>query len=234
MSLDLTASRILDVAPTTHKPARDSDINNLGTNTSQGRVTSAIGAIVDWVQPAVDRAGETTRQPRHGWIVRTMNAEGPAILRMLWRILRCEADVMDAYQDCFCKLARADASKLVSARAYVYRTATNIAIEMLRHRTRRRNHLPTIAENAQTRQGEQSPGMDRTNSSDESDSLGRALARLPAHLRNVVIARDFCRHPYKEVAKLLGIDAATARVYRRHAVVKLSELMKEEGAEDAT
>jgi hypothetical protein len=33
---------------------------------------------------------------------------------------------------------------------------------------------------------------------------------------------------YKEVARVLGIEPTTARVYRRHAVVKLAELLGEE------
>ena len=59
--------------------------------------------------------------------------------------------------------------------------------------------------------------------------LRHAIAQLPAHLRNVIVLRDLSRMPYEEVGRTLGIDPATARVYRRHAVVKLAELI---GAEE--
>jgi DNA-directed RNA polymerase specialized sigma24 family protein len=59
------------------------------------------------------------------------------------------------------------------------------------------------------------------------DALRDAIGRLPAHLANVVVLRDLSRLSYQDVGRTLGIDPATARVYRRHAVVKLAELLDE-------
>ena len=44
------------------------------------------------------------------------------------------------------------------------------------------------------------------------------IARLPEHLRDVVILHDLAELPYQQVAKILGIATATARVYRRRAI----------------
>ena len=145
---------------------------------------------------------------------------------MLWRILGSEADVMDAYQDCFCKLAARKSDKgLGSAKAYAYRTATNIAIEMIRTRTRRRAHLPAIAaERINESSGQPVEEVDRDH---RFVRLRDAIGQLPPHLGRVVVLRDLSRLPYGEVARTLGIDPATARVYRRHAVVKLAELLGE-------
>jgi len=144
---------------------------------------------------------------------------------MLWRLLGREQDVMDAYQDCFCKLAaREHGRDLANARAYAYRVAANIAIEMLRVRKRRTAHWPAIVVQRTDAQ---------TGNSGEGDTEGHferlrdAIGQLPAHLHNVVVLRDLSRMPYKEVGRTLGIDPATARVYRRHAVVKLAELLSE-------
>lgn len=166
--------------------------------------------------------------PPIAWVSRVMDVEGPGILRMLWRILGCEADVLDAYQDCFCNLAkRARQGQINCERAYVWRAATNIAVEMVRRRGRRSEHLSAIAHrNEQVA----SYGMGETSGEVEGlDALRRAVADLPAHLRNVVVLRDLCRLSYEDVAERLGITPATARVYRRHAVVKLTELMEAGG-----
>ena len=56
-------------------------------------------------------------------------------------------------------------------------------------------------------------------------ALRETIAALPAHLRNVIVLRDLNRLSYEDVGKTLGIDPATARVYRRHAVVRLSEML---------
>lgn len=164
----------------------------------------------------------------HGWVSPVMEREGPGILRMLWRILGCEQDVMDAFQDCFCKLAlRGRRSGLDNVRAYTYRTASNIAIEMLRGRKRRAAHLPAIVAR---RVADRKDECSDENSQDHVVRLREAISRLPVHLRNVVVLRDISRLSYAEVGKTLGIEPATARVYRRHAVVKLAELLEEEDA----
>lgn len=166
----------------------------------------------------------------HAWLVRLMDKEGPGILRMLWRILGSEADVMDAYQDCFCKLAmRKSHADLVSERAYLYRTASNVAIELIRGRRRQAVHLPTLARNAKCAE-ESAPADTSTRDAIGTPAadmpiLREAIASLPAHLRQVIVLRDLSGLSYRDVGRMLGIDPATARVYRRHAVVKLAECM---------
>ncbi|MCO6437459.1 MAG: sigma-70 family RNA polymerase sigma factor [Phycisphaerae bacterium] len=186
----------------------------------------------------------TAHDPRaRAWLEKLMRRDGPGILRLLWRMLQVEQDVMDAYQDCFCKLAqRGRFNDLHSARAYAYRTAANIAVEMIRTRMRHRRHWPALAE-ARREAARHESGRDNGASAGESEpsadsqaphaALWNALARLPAHLRNVVVLRDLNQLSYAEVGKILMIAPATARVYRRHAVVRLAEFMKEEERDDA-
>ena len=165
-----------------------------------------------------------------GWIERLMRDEGPGILRMLWRMLGKEQDAMDAYQDCFCKLvSRGSPSNIDSTKAYAYRTATNIAIEMLRSRKRRSAHWPAIAASRAKVQEQGAVAEDEVSGSSRSRAtrLREAVTRLPAHLRNVIVLRDLSKMSYAEVAGTLGIEPGTARVYRRHAVVKLAELLGE-------
>ena len=168
--------------------------------------------------------GQAVSDSRQAWLGRLIEAEGAGITRLLWRLLRCEADVLDAYQDCFCKLAARGAYRdLSSARAYLYRMATNIAIEMIRSRRRRHGHLPKIAAEYQAKADHSEPAV-RV----DSGRLQDALAELPTHLRNVVVLRDLSQLSYDEVGKTLGIKPTTARVYRRYAVVRLAELLAQE------
>lgn len=155
-------------------------------------------------------------------ITALMEQEGAGILRLLRRILGAEADVLDAYQDCFCKLATAGRpEEWRNVRAYLYRTASNIAIEMLRSRTRRRQHLPAIAGGKPS----EVERVDGAADGENLEALRAAIAKLPNHLQQVIVLRDLGQLAYEEVGRTLGIDPATARVYRRHAVLKLAELM---------
>jgi len=143
-----------------------------------------------------------------------------------------EADVMDAYQDCFCKLAtRAHRLNPRKARAYVYRTASNIALDLLRVRVRQEAHWEGIKA-ARTEVQEARAAADRPDpeSGPQLARLREALTELPPHLRNVIVLRDLGQLPYAEVGKMLKIDPTTARVYRRHAVVRLAEIMQGEAS----
>ena len=50
------------------------------------------------------------------------------------------------------------------------------------------------------------------------DRLRALVARLPERLRDVVVLKDLAELPYSRVAGILGISAATARVYRCRAI----------------
>ena len=192
-------------------------------------MTCAVGSSPRAAEPSVPTPDHTMAEKAYGWVLRIIESEGPAILRLLWRILGSEADVMDAYQDCFCKLAtRKSAKGLRSTKAYAYRTATNIAIEIIRSRSRRRAHLPAVAAE---RANQSSDGPAPDDDAERFTGLRDAIGQLPTHLGNVIVLRDLSRLPYEEVGRTLGISPATARVYRRHAVVKLAELLgKGEGS----
>lgn len=175
-------------------------------------------------------------------LLEVMNREGAALLRMLQRMLGNRADALDAYQECFCKLAsRTQGQSIEHLKAYMYRTASNIAIESLRARKRRLEHMASVAavktriveeQAADIAAGSREPGDDDDSSgcpsaiNDRNEVLLRdAIDRLPLHLRHVVILRDICRLPYEEVGRVLEIEPGTARVYRRHAIVRLGKMM---------
>lgn len=192
---------------------------------SKLHMASASGAISAQFQAG---GGDEDRAPARrapGWVSEVLDREGPGILRLLWRLLRNEADVLDAFQDCFCRLATCSTVPDRGGRkAYAYRTAANIATELARVRIRRNAHLPRLAEERGETCVDDEP-EDR--GADRFDPLRQAIARLPAHLRNVVVLRDLNKLSYEEVGRMLSIDPATARVYRRHAVVRLAELLDE-------
>ena len=57
------------------------------------------------------------------------------------------------------------------------------------------------------------------------ETLRECIAQLPEHLRNVVTLRDLAEMSYSQIGRILGISAATARVYRCKAVQLLAAWM---------
>lgn len=156
------------------------------------------------------------------WVLTAMQRYGPELVTMLWRVLGGEQDVCDAYQTTFLRLAHLDGGqKPRHLKAYLFRTATNTAITMLRRRAVEHRALSDMASR---------PGRSETEEADFdtqhlADSLRRHIAELPDHLRSVLTLRDLGELPYGEVARIMGISTGTARVYRCKAVQLLAAWM---------
>lgn len=162
----------------------------------------------------------------HGWVLRVMRADGPALVRLLWRMLGREQDVLDAYQDTFCRLiGMGDTQSAPPPRGYIFRTAMNIALDMRRRRKVRVEHLEAAAYARTVAGSESAPA--RSSSISLVEELREAIEALPQRLRDVVVLRDLAEMSYGDVARILGITGGTARVYRREAIVALAARLKE-------
>jgi DNA-directed RNA polymerase specialized sigma24 family protein len=117
--------------------------------------------------------------------------------------------------------------------AYAYRTAANLATEIIRRRGCRAAHWRRIVAHQRARLGpSDQPSADNIDQ-DHGGVVGRlrgALRALPRHLREVVVLRDLAQMPYCRVASILGIRPTTARVYRRQAVIRLGDALSRDMA----
>ena len=173
-----------------------------------------------WDSAAV-KAVEESQQ----WIVVAMQRHGHELVTMLWRILGNEQDVCDAYQTTFLHLAHHDGGrKPLRLKAYLFRTASNAAISMLRRRLAEKRMLSNMT-SATEISGDLGRDFDARHL---TESLRACLAELPAHLREVIMLRDLGELSYRDVARSLGISVGTARVYRCKAVQLLAAWMKTE------
>jgi len=161
------------------------------------------------------------------WVLRAMQKRGGELVSMLWRILGNEQDVCDAYQQTFLQLAHyQEMKKPANLEAYLFRTASNIAITMIRDRQLRDRSTIKLASSAK-----ETTEMDPAGDLDAKylqTKLRATIAKLPDYLKDVVVLRDLAEMPYSKVGKMLGIPAATARVYRCKAVNLLARWMKKD------
>jgi len=159
------------------------------------------------------------------WVLAAMHKHGHELVTMLWRILGNEQDVCDAYQTTFLRLAHHEGgSRPRWIKAYLFRTASNTAITMLRQRMIERKTLSSLTQAAE---GSQAVETD-FDASHLAENLRYYIAQLPEHLRGVIMLRDFGELSYAEVARTMGISSGTARVYRCKAVQLLATWMNKE------
>jgi RNA polymerase sigma factor (sigma-70 family) len=183
----------------------------------------AVGYGLIW-----DFAVSETVDESQQWILSAMQRHGPELVTMLWRILGNEQDVCDAYQSTFLQLAHCqNRQKPKHIKAYIFRSASNVAVSMLRHRIAERERP---SKTVVPKKSLSSPAND-FDSKCLQESLRRCIARLPEYLRNVITLRDLAELSYTQIGRILGISAATARVYRCKAIQLLSVWMSKEERE---
>jgi RNA polymerase sigma-70 factor (ECF subfamily) len=165
------------------------------------------------------------------WILSAMQADGPALVKLLWRILGNNDDVCDAYQDIFVRLANlSPEQKPRNVRAYLFRTAANVAVSTLRREKLHKESMDRLRR-ADGRAAPSDPAGE-LDARLMQTRLRQAIARLPDYLGDVVVLRDLGELPYCDVAKTLGITPAAARVYR-HKAIQLLAVWLEQSTQDS-
>ena len=178
------------------------------------------GQIWDFAVPkAVD---ESQR-----WVLSAMQSHGQGLVAMLWRILGNEQDVCDAYQNTFLRLAHYEGrGKPEHIKAYIFRSASNVAISMLRRKAAESKRLSaTVATCGRATDKDASSPANELDSKYLQETLRRCIAQLPEHLRNAITLRDLAELSYAQIGRILCISSATARVYRCKAIQLLAVWM---------
>ncbi len=176
---------------------------------------------------AIPKAVDESRR----WVLSAMQRHGQELVTMLWRILGNEQDVCDAYQSTFLRLAHYEGrGKPEHIKAYIFRSASNMAISMLRRRTAERKRLSQSRRAATTSRDVSSPANE-LDSKYLQETLRCCIAQLPEYLRNIITLRDLAELSYAQIGRILCISSATARVYRCKAIQLLSVWMNKEKEE---
>ncbi len=172
-----------------------------------------------------DRTASEAVEENQRWILTAMHRYGHELVTLLWRILGNEQDVCDAYQTTFLRLAHHEGGRKPRwIKAYLFRTASNAAVSMLRQRITERKTLSNL-----TQTGEQEPATEVDfDARHLAENLRSHIAQLPEHLRNVIMLRDLGELSYAQVARIMGVSTGTARVYRCKAVQMLAMWVDEE------
>ena len=142
----------------------------------------------------------------------------PELLRYLVRLLGDEDDAQDACQEA-CLRAHRAFTRLgpdANARAWLYRIATNSALDAARVRTRSRARTADTDPDTLPA-GTVAPAEDRA----ELRAIARAVRALPPRQRAALMLRRFHDLDYAEIAAALGGNAAAARANVYQAVRRL-------------
>lgn len=125
--------------------------------------------------------------------------------RICRRIVPDPGDALDATQEALLRVATRighfDGRSAFTT--WLYRVATNAALDEARRRSRRPRPVPD-------------PDLDRAGTPDPADAATRidvqaALAEVPEVFRVALVLRDLCDLPYEEIATILEVPIGTVR-----------------------
>lgn len=122
------------------------------------------------------------------------------------RIVGNSDDALDATQEAMIAIARGVGrfDGRAAFTTWIYRIATNAALDELRRRARRPQPMETLPEPAMAA----TPLDDRVGARLDIDA---ALALVPDDFRVAVVLRDLCDLDYAEIAAVLDVPAGTVR-----------------------
>ena len=154
------------------------------------------------------------------------------IFRYLARMVG-EADAEDLTQDVFVKVGlaleefRGD-SKLST---WIYRIATNTAIDRLRHASTRQDktiqsEFPAEEEGLEVIPGEMIGGEQKVIREEMNDCIRSIVDTLPEGYRSVIILSELEGVQDQEIAEILGISLEAAKIRLHRARAKLRQKME--------
>jgi RNA polymerase sigma-70 factor, ECF subfamily len=148
--------------------------------------------------------------------------------RLAWSILANEADAADATQDALVAAWR-ELPRLRDTGAFdgwLTRIVANTSLMARRHR----NRLREVSDSPETSDSDEAPtwepasvaGQDESDAFVERDAMGRALDRLSAADRAILMLHHVDERPVTEIARTLHVPVGTAK-WRLHAARKALE-----------
>lgn len=152
------------------------------------------------------------------------DAHAPALYRFLLSLTASEPDTRDLMQELFIRLARREGPAPGDPQAYLFRSARNAFIDLVKRNARRR----AVLENFEHEQSaNHAPDPEATGLPDEPAlAVAHALACLPEEQRAVVHLKIWENLTCARIAEILGIPANTAASRYRYAMDRLRQTLK--------
>jgi RNA polymerase sigma-70 factor (ECF subfamily) len=184
-----------------------------------------------------DKAGETMRAvvslpattpgaSRESPLARLFIEHNQELLRFLQTRLGSRQEAEEVAQESYARLLRLDQPAVLGfLRAYLFKTAANLAVDRLRHRATRRGAEPKLEVSYGLRA---EPGPEElADSGQEADLAEKYLAELPAACRRAFILYRVHELSLGEVAAQTGVSERMVRYYvvqaMSHCRARLSE-----------
>ncbi len=177
-------------------------------------------------EPPVNPPRETDHSR---WFVEEMHPHESSLRSYLHGSFPAVRDVDDVVQESFLRVWRARAAQpIASARAFLFKVARHLALDVLRHE--RRSPIDPVGDLATLNVSEERRAVAATVSRNEKiQLLVAAIDGLPPKCRQVVILRKLKFVPQREVATQLGISEKGVEIQLTRGLARCRDYLQKRG-----
>lgn len=163
---------------------------------------------------------------RSAAVAKLFREHNQALLRFLVTKLHSEQEARDVAQEAYVRILNLDTPELVShLRAYLFKTAANLAIDRLRSRAVEHRVLELDFFDEPPREPDPGRGLA---ASEELQLIARCLQELPAKCRQAFLLRRIDGMSSSEISKAIDVPERTVRHYIVEAIVYCQARLDEE------
>ena len=162
-----------------------------------------------------------TNDNRHLELEELLRKHNDALVNYVYSWVHSRADAKDIVQEAYCRIFRLDEPHVIShLRAYLYKTAKNIATDWIRQRIVREAYV----EEAPLRAPQETPSPEQIwLAREELEVLQRGIEALPPRTKMALLMVRQDGLSYEEVGQRLGIKTHSARRLVERAMEYLLE-----------
>ncbi|HMM11302.1 MAG TPA: RNA polymerase sigma factor [Bacteroidales bacterium] len=125
------------------------------------------------------------------------------IYRFVLKNLRNPDNARDVVQETYTRVwQKVDEIEFAKAKSYLFTTAYNTMIDMIRRDEKRKAYQPDAVQKVSYNQF-----------NDLQEVLSQALATLPTQQQSLVLLRDYEGYSYEEIGQITGLSESQVKVY---------------------
>jgi len=164
-------------------------------------------------------SNDSNNNKNNGILEKLFNEHGLSLVRFLTRKTRSPEDAEDIAQGAFLRIQKLKLDELDNPRAYLYQTASNLAIDQLRRAKLHRGYIQSETPDISEIEDASSPKVDQATperllaAKEDLLKIEVTISKLPFKARQAFLLHRTKGLAYSAIAKEMGVSVSSVEKY---------------------